>query len=112
MPNSDILSCLKSAVNADFKLSKLGNWNAEFALIFILCNWIFIFIIYTVKSAGGLPTSLCLNSATELPNSTQFRNSLADVDADVEFYIFRIFKNYKMCRNSISSITFDIELHF
>ena len=44
MPNSDYLSLLKSAVNADFKLSKLGNWNAEFALIFILLKWILIFI--------------------------------------------------------------------
>ena len=75
MPSSDYLYRLKPAVNADFKSSELGNSVAEFALNFILCILCFKFNIYTVKSAGGLPTSLCLNSATSLPNSTQFLES-------------------------------------
>ena len=64
---------------------------------------------YTVKSAGGLPTSLYLNSATELPNSKQFSDSSL---LTWNYFIFRILKITKLCRNSISSITFDRELHF
>ena len=106
---------------------ELGKRFAEFFYFFAFFNWsrrwtptlvkldsatelpssFYIFFRFLYWSRRSTPTSAQLNSATALPSS-----NLISEAADVEFNIFRILKITKICRNSISSITFDRELHF
>ena len=61
-----------------------------------------------LNSAHRLPNSSTVKSARSLPSS----NVISVPEAKMENCYFSNLKITKICRNSISSITFDIELRF